>query len=567
MISKQSPVIETAGPATGLDRRRVLIAAAALMAAPSILRAEQLPSEPVVVQTAEGRLRGQRIGDVEIFRGVPYGDTVSGPDRFKPARPAPSWTGVRDAIRLGAPSLQHPTTVYGVDEPAPAEDCLVLNIWKPAGGGRGRPVMFYSHGGGFTTGSAGSTAQDGGQLAREHDVVVVAGNHRLGLLGYLYLEALGGEAYAGSGNQGLSDIVLALKWVKRNIAAFGGDPGNVMMFGESGGGAKTACLYAMPSVAPLFAKAAIQSGPAVRIGTRDAAARTTRLLLAELDIAPGDWRKLLEVPAPRLLAAQDALAKRPPGPKTGGGWRGIESVGPGFYGPLMDGALLPHHPFDPAAPATARDKPLIVGWLDNEAAFFAWQDKDAEAFRLDRGGLERRVSERWGDKADQILRTYRASRPDASPTDLYLAIGSAQSMGSGSIVTAERKAAQGGAPVYCYNLAYRSNIKPPGSDYELGAMHASDIPLVFNTIGPTTTLAGSRPDRAQAAANTSAFFASFARHGRPSAPGQPAWPAYRLDRRATMVIDVNCSVVDDRFGAERKLWEGLEHADGRRPPA
>ncbi|MDI1366274.1 MAG: carboxylesterase family protein, partial [bacterium] len=400
-----------------LDRRQLLVGGAGLAAAtPAILRATELSAEPVIIETAEGRLRGQRVDGVEIFRGVPYGDSVAGTARFKPPRPAPAWTGVRDAIRLGAPSLQHPDTVYGVDEPSPAEDCLVLNIWKPVGGGHGRPVMVYSHGGGFTTGSAGSAVQAGSRLARDHDVVVVATNHRLGLLGYLYLEELGGQAYAGSGNQGLSDIVLALQWVARNIAAFGGDPGNVMLFGESGGGAKTACLYAMPSVAPLFSKAAIQSGPAVRIGTRDAAAETTRLLLAELAIPPSDWRRLQDVPAPRLLQAQDALAKRATG-GTGHGWRGIETVGPGFYGPVMDGALLPHHPFDPAAPASARDKPLMIGWLDNEAAFFAWQNKDAEAFSLDAEGLRRRVTEKFGDQADAILSTYRASRPGASPTD------------------------------------------------------------------------------------------------------------------------------------------------------
>jgi para-nitrobenzyl esterase len=549
-----------------LDRRRVLLTAASLAAAPTFARARQSSPEPVVVETASGRLRGLRSNGVEAFRGVPYGDSVSGAARFRPARPVTPWTGVRDAIRLGPPSLQHPNTVYGVDEPAPAEDCLVLNIWKPAGGGRGRPVMVYSHGGGYTTGSGGSSVQDGSQLARDHDVVVVATNHRLGLLGYLYLGELGGEAYAGSGNQGLSDIVLALKWVRDNIEAFGGDPDNIMIFGESGGGAKTACLYAMPSVAPMFAKAAIQSGPIVRIGTQDIAAQTTRMLLAELEIAPGDWRKLLEVPAPRLLAAQDALAKRATG-GVGHGWRGIQTVGPGFYGPLIDGKLLPRHPFDPAAPASARDKPLIIGWLDNEAAFFAWQNKDAEAFKLDWDGVKTRVAEKLGARADEVVRTYRESRPGASPTDIYLAIASAADMGSGSIVAAERKAAQGGAPVYYYNLAYRSNRTAPGSDYELGAMHASDIPLVFNTVGPTTTLAGSRPDRAQAAANASAFFASFARDSRPSAPGQPAWPAYDLKRRATMVINVNCSVVDDRFGAERQLWERLEQADGRKPPS
>jgi para-nitrobenzyl esterase len=341
-------------------------------------------SEAVEVQIAEGRLRGLRTGGVDAYKGVPYGASVSGADRFKPAKPVAPWSGVRDAVRLGTPSLQDPTTVYGVNEPAPGEDCLVLNLWTPAGGGKGKPVMVYSHGGGYTTGSGGSTAQDGAMLAREHDVVVVATNHRLGVLGYLYLGELGGADYAGSGNQGLSDIVLALKWVQRNIAAFGGDPGNVTIFGESGGGAKTSCLYAMPSVAPLFSKAIIQSGPVVRITTPDVAAQTTRMFLEQLGIAPADWRKVLDVPAPQILAAQKALNAKVK--SDSGGWRGIQSLTPGTYGPILDGDLLPHHPFDPAAPASAADKPLMIGWLDSEAAFFAWTSKDVEAFRLDEAG-------------------------------------------------------------------------------------------------------------------------------------------------------------------------------------
>jgi para-nitrobenzyl esterase len=252
----------------------------------------------LVIETADGRLRGVRLGGVNAFKGVPYGGSVSGANRFKPAPPVQPWAGVRDTTRLGTPALQAPSTVYGLNEPAPGEDCLFLNVWTSAGGCSGRPVMFYCHGGAFTTGSAGSVSQDGANLAREYDVVVVATNHRLGLLGYLYLGERGGDAYAGSGNQGLCDIVLGLQWVRRNIRAFGGDPDNIMIFGESGGGAKTACLYAMPSVAPMFAKAAIQSGPAVRIGTRETAAGTTRLLLGELGLAPGDWRRLLESPAP-----------------------------------------------------------------------------------------------------------------------------------------------------------------------------------------------------------------------------------------------------------------------------
>jgi para-nitrobenzyl esterase len=511
----------------------------------------------VTVETPAGRLRGRRVGGVDVFKGVAYGGSVSGAARFRPARAAPSWAGVRDALSLGTPSLQDPSTVYGLHEPAPGEDCLVLNVWRPAGGGSGRPVMFYAHGGGFTTGSAGSVTQDGANLAREYDVVVVATNHRLGLLGYLYLGELGGEAYAGSGNQGLSDIVLGLDWARRNIAAFGGDPDNVMIFGESGGGAKTSCLYAAPSVAPLFAKAAIQSGPAVRIGTADVAAQTTRMVLQEMGLSPSDWRKLLEIPGGAILKAQNAVAGRT---KSSGppGARGIADFRAGGYGPILDASLLPHHPFDPAAPAAAREKPLIVGWADNEFAFFAWQARDDAAFSLDDAGLRARLDRSLGARAGQVIDTYRQSRPSASPTDIYLAVGSIREMGEGSIVIAERKAAQGVAPVYYYNLAYRSNRKPPGVRYEMGALHASDIPLVFDNAGPIDTFAGSRPDRLTAAKAMSSFWTSFAHTSQPKAADQPTWAAYDLRRRATMVIDSECSLVDDRRGAERRLWREID---------
>jgi para-nitrobenzyl esterase len=537
------------------DRRRLIIGGTALSLTGGRAFADT-PTEAVEVETAEGRLRGVRTGGVDVYRGVPYGASVSGPNRFKPAKPMASWSGVRAADKLGTPSLQDPTTVYGRDEPAPGEDCLVLNVWTPAGGGKGKPVMVYNHGGGYTTGSAGSTSQDGSNLAREHDVVVVATNHRLGVLGYLYLGELGGADYAGSGNQGLSDIVLALKWVARNIEAFGGDPGNVTIFGESGGGAKTSCLYAMPSVAPLFSKAIIQSGPVVRISTPDVAAQTARMFLAELGIAPAEWRKVLDVPAGQILAAQKALQRKAGGDS--GGWRGIQSLNPGSYGPIVDGGLLPHHPFDPTAPASAADKPLMIGWLDSEAAFFAWTAKDVEAFRLDEAGLTARLKPKLGDKTQALIDTYRSDRPGATPTDIYLAALSYYAMGAGSVVTAERKAAQGRAPVYFYNMAYRSNRKMEGTDIELGAMHASDISLVFNTVASPDTLAGSRADRFEAARNISTMWANFARTGRPSAPGQPAWPAYDLKTRRAMVLDVTCSVVADRFGAERKLWAQID---------
>lgn len=226
-----------------------------------------------------------------------------------------------------------------MDSLSPAEDCLFLNVWSPGPAGRKRPVMFYSHGGGFTTGSGGSAYQDGANLAHTGDVVVVASNHRLGLMGYLYLGDLGGEEYATSGNQGMLDIRDALKWVHENIDAFGGDPDNVMIFGESGGGGKTSCLYAMPSAAPYFNKASIESGPGIRMMPSAAAAETTLMLLTHLGLEKSDWRKLLEVPLDKLVAAQGSLSQSPGGgPLTmRGGRKGMTGGDrPGGFGPIIE---------------------------------------------------------------------------------------------------------------------------------------------------------------------------------------------------------------------------------------
>ncbi len=254
MTQPTSPAQPPATPSSGTPlTRRVTLAGGVgvALAAPALARpAVSDTEEPVVAVTAGGRLKGMRRSGIDVYRGVPYGGDVSGRRRFLPAAPAAPWTGVRDATGLGAPSLQPAGGTFGDDEPAPSENCLFLNIWTPVGGSARKPVMFYSHGGGFSSGSAGGRTQDASNLARAHDVVVVASNHRLGLMGYLYLGELAGEAYARSGNQGMSDILLALRWVSANIEAFGGDPTNVMIFGESGGGAKTSALYAMPDAAP-----------------------------------------------------------------------------------------------------------------------------------------------------------------------------------------------------------------------------------------------------------------------------------------------------------------------------
>ncbi len=285
--------------------RAPLAAAGALALARTGFGASQ--TGDVIVEIAHGRLRGLRENGVSIFKGIPYGGRVSGDLRFLAPAPLAPWPGIRDALRLGHPAYQGSNSTYGLNEPAPDEECLALNVWTPATDNGKRPVVFYNHGGGYTNGSGGSVAQDGANLARLFDVVVVQTNHRLGLLGYLYLDEVAGEEYAGSGIRGVLDIVEGLKWVHENIARFGGNPDNVMICGESGGGAKTSCLYALPAAVPYFNKASIESGPGVRMAEVEVAAETTRLLLKQLQIDPANWRKLLDLPAADLLAAQVML--------------------------------------------------------------------------------------------------------------------------------------------------------------------------------------------------------------------------------------------------------------------
>ncbi len=540
---------------------------------PHAVFADNAKQEFVEVETTYGRIRGMKTGDLSTFKGIPYGGPVAGLHRFKAAPPLQPWKGVRDALKGGAPSLQSPLRPYfGISEDMPAEDCLYLNVWTPAADGRKRPVMFYSHGGGFTVGSGSAPYQDGGNLARAWDVVVVATNHRLGLMGYLYLGDLGGEEFATSGNQGLLDICDGLKWVRESIAEFGGDPKNVMIFGESGGGAKTSCLYAMPTAEPYFNKASIESGPGIRMYPRDMAAETTLMVLKELGIEKSNWRKLLEVPGDKLLNVQVALGRRPGGPLTmNGGRKGIGGGGrPGGFGPVVDGTILPQNPFDPVAPAISKDKPLIVGYNRDETIFFFMESHNTDVFNLTEASLKERLQKEFGDHAQEVYDAYHKSRPDASPTDLYIAISTAGMIGLGSITIAERKFAQHGAPVYTYIFTYESQRMVPGTNHIVGAAHAMEIAYKFDLIQPaeqttggneptaTRTMMDTGPDSVKTAQNMSQMWSTFARTGKPGAKGQPDWPAYDTTRRATMLINAECKVVDDPFSLEREVWERLE---------
>jgi para-nitrobenzyl esterase len=516
----------------------------------------------VIGKTAFGKIRGIRERGVNIFKGIPYGGSVSGEYRF--ARPAAlePWNGVRDAIRLGTPAMQSPKTVYGIDEPQPGEDCLFLNIWTPANDNKKRPVMFYNHGGGFSTGSGGSAGQDGANLARFFDVVVVETNHRLNIFGYLYLGDVAGEKYKTSGNNGLLDIVDGLKWVNQNIAGFGGNPDNVMIWGESGGGAKTSCLYAMPSAANYFNKASVESGPGVMMTPVETAIETTNILFKELNISPKDWHKLLDLSADKLFSIQTQLIKAAGSlANSSPRLRGIGSSGVGGFSPVVDGVVLPGHPFSPVAPAISLNKPLIIGWNEDEYTFFASSSGDVSGYKLqDFNALQKMIEPKFGENTARILETYRTSRPDASPSAIYNEIMSVTFMGLGSIEIAEKKAMQKGAPVYLYNFGYKSGLKVPGTDFPMGTAHAMDIGFKFNNVRsemPGQYLAGDKPERFKASENFAGLWTSFAHTGKPGIKDQPEWPEYDLDKRPSYKISSDCEVIYNRNKPERELWESL----------
>ncbi len=507
----------------------------------------------VETEITHGKIRGIRSEGVNIFKGIPYAGRVSGDRRFRRPAPPEPWTGVRDALQLGSPAIQE---IRGSGGQTPAEDCLFLNVWTPANDNKKRPVMFYNHGGGFVVGSGGAPGQDGANLARNFDVVVVQTNHRLGLLGFLYLDEIAGSDYAGSGNMGLLDITAGLKWVHENIAQFGGDPNNVMIFGESGGGAKTSCLYAMPEAAPYFNKASIESGPGVRMTDREIASEATEKLLKDLNIDRKNWRKLLEIPATDLLAAQAKFTFVAPSLS-----KNNRTLG---FGPVVDGVVLPHHPFDPTAPEISRNKPLLTGWNEDEYTFFAWERRDTESFKLDFAGLQTRLEPQYGDDAKKIIEVYRKSRPNASAPDIFVAISSITMMGLGSINIAEKKVKQNGAPVYLYNFGYKSEMKIPGTEYAMGTPHAMDISFKFNNEvppkegeQPRMSFGGNRPERFEASLHFAELWTTFARTGKPAAKGVPEWPAYNLTDRPTMRIDSTCEVINNRFNDEVEMWRSI----------
>lgn len=506
-----------------------------------------------IVETASGKVRGTTSAGIHAFKGIPYGAATGGANRFMPPQPPEKWAGVRDALAYRGHAPQSPNrpkkrpeleTILGPADTTPeGEDCLSLNVWTPGLGGGKRPVMVWLHGGAFAYGSGNRRVTEGANLARRGDVVVVSVNHRLNIFGFLHLADAGGPRYAHSGNAGMLDLVAALVWVRDNIAGFGGDPANVTIFGESGGGGKVSVLLAMPAAQGLFHRAVIQSGAAIRVSTRERAAALADAVLGQFDLAPGQCDRLQTVPVERLLAAI-APASRAVGPTQ---WKLLDRYD---FGPVVDGDDLPAQPFDPAATPISDTIPLLIGGTRQESAFFLADDDEVWHGRVTEASLRRRVAAIAGDEADRVLAAY----PGGSPADRLIAALTGSNFWIRTVLLAERRAARANlnancAPVFMYSLDWQS----PAQGGRLKAHHAMDLPFVFDTTAVPDTTKGA-PGAPELAATISAVWAEFARSGRPHIAALPEWPAYSGAERATMVFDAACRVVRDPDRDARIAW-------------
>ncbi len=509
-------------------------------------RGESVVAPGATVQTTAGAVRGYRCGGVEIFKGIAYAGAPTGEHRFRRAPPLAPWPGVRNAYSYGpvcprwtaSDDLSANEWVFLLQrgaESAAREDCLRINVWtrhtQPA---RLRPVMVWLHGQGFMSGSSQDfLATDGENLARNQDVVVMSLNHRVGPLGLLHLGELLGSEHADSGNLGMLDIVDALRWVRRHAEQFGGDPDNVTLFGQSGGGFKISVLLAMPEAQGLFHKAIIQSGARLRVHTRASATALAERTLHRLGQARPSLEALQQLPVQQLLqAAQDAtLEMARASPES----RGFRSPPAFYWMPVSGVPSLPAQPFDPDAPGLSRAIPLIVGTTLNE---FSPSVNAPEAEALTWDELPGRLAPQLGDRTGAAIDAARALEPQARPVDLWSMLGGRRFRQSAVALCDARARQVQGAPVFNYLFRWRTRL----FEDRPGAFHTACLPFVFDNTELCSQATGGGRRARRLAARMSHAWAEFARTGRPSHDDLPDWPAYTLEERPLMLFDDECRV-------------------------
>jgi para-nitrobenzyl esterase len=509
--------------------------------------ASQKKPDPVnaIAETSRGRVRGAIVDGIRTFKGIPYGGPTDGPARFREAKPAVPWTGVRDTLAYGpmCPQEIRPRPSYAASwatEQTMSEDCLVLNIWTPAlRDHHKRPVMVWFHGGGFSTGSGGNPVYDGTNLARKGDVVVVTVNHRLNIFGHLYLARIGGTEYAESGNLGVLDLIAALRWIHINIDEFGGDPANVTIFGQSGGAAKVSTLMAMPPTRGLFHRAIVQSGSQLDGLTADEANVNALAFLKAADIPATDLPRLQKLTVAQLMAALQKTMHAPGAPPN--------------FSPVVDGKFLERAPWTPDGPASSANVPMMIGSTRTETTALIG-GTDPSVFTLDDAGLRSRLAT-WvpANQVDRVIAGYRKLEPEASPSDLFFAITSARRVRQQAWVQAERKAAQNAAPVWLYELDWQTPVD--GGKWR--SPHSLDLAFVFDNVAKSEAMVGRGDEPRALAEQMSAAWLSFARTGNPNNKSLPQWTAFRVPERTTMVFDVKSRAVNDFRGDERQMLAAL----------
>ena len=533
----------TADPSTMPSMRRIFLRQS-LIGAGSVIVGNWLGSLALAndsgptAETHYGKVRGTERMGVRIFKGIPYGGPTEGSGRFMPPAKPAKWVGSFDATQNGPRSPQGPGVIFtdprigvyfsgGRSDAAElsvqkdSENCLCLNVLTQALTGR-RPVMVYIHGGGYTSGSSLLTALSD-KFVREEDVVLVGVNHRLGVLGYSYLGAIS-EKYADSGNVGQLDLIAALEWVRDNISNFGGNPANVTIFGESGGGAKVSTLLAMPKAKGLFHRAIIESGSSLRVSEKEAAAGGGKALLDRCGLSESQVDELQKLPLAKLMA--------PAGRGRGG------SGGGGGAGPVVDGRSLAQQTWDPVAPEVSAAIPMIVGNCKDEATLFS---ADQALFSLDNAGLRDRVIKAGIPESDvdQLIGLYHRDHPSETPSDLYFRLASDRAARRNAVTQAERRLAQGKANSYVYHFEWNT----PMLDGKLRAFHTAELPLAMRLVA--------FPEAEILSKQISGAWASFARNGDPNHSGMPKWSAYSSNERSTMLFGRNTEVVKDPDKDER----------------
>jgi len=505
------------------------------------------PEPGKVVATKAGALQGGVSGGIYTYFGVPYAEAR---EKFVPAEPVKPWTGVRSATEYGPISLQSSMTGFPVPDGKMDNNAQNLNLWTPRLDSKKRAVMVWLHGGGFSSGSAQETpAYNGEALSRKGDVVVVSVNHRLNVVGHLDLSAYGAQ-YKFSANVGVMDIIDSLKWIKENIANFGGDPANVTLFGESGGGAKILALMASPYAQGLFQKGIIESGATESMGvnftTLAASHRLGELTLANLGISKDNVDAIQAVPYEKLVAeTQKAMVKTAGEFGLKGALSGLVSMD---WEPVVDGDFLPTNPVTSDSFAVAgKNISLLIGSNLNEWTSMGLVFGPDRGKTLSEADLNQRLTTAYGDKKDRVVAAFSQAYPTKAKTDA-LYFDTFIRLPLLKIMT--HKADQNGAPVYAYVFSFGSPL----------AVHTAEIPYVFNNVNAAAPISvgpfsdAQKKDAVQVADTMSSAWIAFAKTGKPAAPALPSWEAYTRANGATMVLDVKNTL---EHGHDRALLKML----------